>query len=321
MTKQRAEAIKKWLRGLIHKPEPRNVSKLSMSIRVDVDSDEAERKLDALLAKSDRLRDAMNRYGIGEAEMRADVRKNARQKKAMSRRCLVAICDNRSTIFAETAQSLMELGWGSRVQDAKEAHGFAAVDFAWSRSFPRVDSLRDHIVTKALLSPAGYTHILFLDADMVWPSDVLMRMLRHHDQGIVCGLYHLKGNNYAPVAMRDGQVQESGLTVYAHDLDYRLTGPELREQEVVGMGCTLVPLDVFKAIGPRPWFAYEMDDQGWPAVSEDVPFCRKARAAGFKVLLDPTVKCGHVTTNTVTEQWHLSATEGTITALMEAAAR
>jgi hypothetical protein len=237
------------------------------------------------------------------------------------RRCLVAVCHNGPVIFTETAQSLMELGWGDRVQEAKDAHGFAAIDFAWSRSFPRVDALRDHIVAKALIHPAGYTHILFLDADMVWPTDVLLKMLAHHDKGIVSGLYHLKGGDYAPVAMRQGKQDEgSAVTVYTHDRDYRETGAELRPQEVVGMGCALVPIEVFRAIGPRPWFIYEPDNEGWPAVSEDVPFCRKARAAGFSVWLDPMVKCGHVTTNTVTEKWHLAATDGMVSALMQAAA-
>ncbi len=235
-------------------------------------------------------------------------------------RCLVAICHNGPTVFTETVQSLMELGWGNRVQDAKDAHGFEAIDFAWSRSFPRVDSLRDHIVTQALVHPAGYTHVLFLDADMVWPTDVLTKMLRHHDQGIVSGLYHLKAGTYAPVAMGHGtHDEETGVTVYRHDADYRETGVELRPQDVVGMGCALVPLAVFRAIGPRPWFAYEYDNQGWPAVSEDVPFCRKAREAGFAIWLDPTVKCGHVTTKTITEAWHIAASDGMVGALMQAA--
>jgi GT2 family glycosyltransferase len=237
------------------------------------------------------------------------------------RRCLVAICHNGPVIFTETAQSLMELGWGNRVQEAKDAHGFVAIDFTWSRAFPRVDSLRDHVAARALQHPAGYTHILFLDADMVWPTDVLLRMLAHHDKGIVSGLYHLKGGDYAPVAMGDGKTVEGmgDLIVYTHDRDYQETGAELRPQQVVGMGCALVPMAVFRALGQRPWFQYEYDDQGWPAVSEDVPFCRKAREAGFPIWLDPMVKCGHVTTNTVTEKWHRAATEGMVAALMQAA--
>lgn len=235
------------------------------------------------------------------------------------KRCLVAICHNGPVIFAETAQSLMEIGWGNRVQEAKDAHGFAAIDFAWSRAFPRVDALRDHIVAKALFHPAKYTHILFLDADMVWPTDVLHQMLRHYDKGIVSGLYHLKAGDFAPVAMGNGKHDdERGVTVYTHDRDYRETGDDLRPQQVVGMGCALIPLSVFREIGPMPWFAYELDDQGWPAVSEDIPFCRKARQAGYGIYLDPTVKCGHVTTHTVTERWHISAAEGMVRTLMQA---
>jgi GT2 family glycosyltransferase len=235
------------------------------------------------------------------------------------KRCLVAICHNSPVVFTDTAQSLMELGWGNRVEEAKTAHGFVAIDFAWSRSFPRVDSLRDWIVAKALTHPARYTHVLFLDADMVWPTDVLVRMLAHHDKGIVSGLYCLKSGNHAPVAMRGGTVPEgSRTTVYTYDADYRDGDEDFREQEVVGMGCTLIQMNVFRAL-ERPWFEYETDDDGWPRVSEDVPLCRKARAAGFVVGFDRSVKCGHVALKTVTEAWHIAATEGAVAALLQAA--
>jgi GT2 family glycosyltransferase len=235
------------------------------------------------------------------------------------KRCLVAVCHNSPVVLTLTCQSLMEIGWGNRVQDAKDAHGFAAIDFAWSSSFPRVDSLRDSIVFRA---KDRYSHILFLDADMVWPTDVLSKMLAHHDQGIVSGLYHLKAGDYAPVAMGNGVVLEgSSVTNYYHDRDYHETGDSLRAQEVVGMGCTLIPLAVFDAIGPRPWFAYELDDEGWPRVSEDVPFCRKARDAGYAIWLDPSVKCGHVTTQVITESWHKAVTEDFPRMLLEHAAK
>jgi GT2 family glycosyltransferase len=224
------------------------------------------------------------------------------------KRCLVAICHNGPVVLTQTCQSLMELGWGNRVQDAKDAHGFDAIDFHWATGFPRVDSLRDGVAFQAVAR--GYSHLLFLDADMVWPTDVLTSMLTHHDQGIVSGLYHLKAGDYAPVAMRDGfKADGSAVTQYFHDRDYVETPDALRPQQVVGMGCTLVPTAVFEAIGPRPWFAYELDDEGWPRVSEDVPFCRKAREAGFAIWLDPSVKCGHVTTQVITEKWHRAVTQ------------
>jgi len=229
------------------------------------------------------------------------------------KRCLVAICNNWPFVPVDTVKSLMELGWGNRVEQAKRDHEFEAIDFTWVSAFPRVDALRDAAVELAQFDGydrkgrkhTPYTHLLFLDADMVWPTDVLTKMLRHHDKGIVSGLYCIKGGDFAPVALRDGiQPDGSVMTHYYHDRAYRETGKELRPQQVVGMGCTLVPMVVFDRIGPRPWFTYESDDEGWPRVSEDVPFCRKAAEAGFSIWLDPTVKCGHVTTHVITEQWH-----------------
>lgn len=246
------------------------------------------------------------------------------------RRCLVAICHNGPVVFTKTVKSLMEIGWGNRVDEAKKAHGFAAIDFSWQDAFPRVDALRDAAALLALqegqIRPGvykpRYSHLLFLDADMTWPTDVLTKMLRHHDKGIVSGLYCLKGGDFAPVAMRDGFVPEgSKTTQYYHDRDYQETGDELRPQQIVGMGCTLIPTDVFHAIGPRPWFEYEYDDEGWPRVSEDVPFCRKAAAAGYDIWLDPSVKCGHVTQHTITEQWHRAATGGIVPLMLAAVER
>lgn len=209
------------------------------------------------------------------------------------KRCLVAVCHNGPVVYTQTARSLMELGWGSRVEDAKAAHGFDAIDFMWATTFPRVDALRDSVASLAMAE--GHTHVLFLDADMVWPTDVLVRMLAHHDKGIVGGLYVMRHPPFAPVALRDGKAPEgSSVLQYQHARE-SLTETALVPCDVLGMGCTLVPVSAFSAIGPRPWFEYANDDQGWPCVTEDVPFCQKAQAAGYALWLDPTISCGHVT--------------------------
>ena len=206
-------------------------------------------------------------------------------------------------MLTQTTRSLIELGWGDRVQRAKDAHGFAEVSFHWGHSFPRVDALRDAAVD--LARTEGFSHLLFLDADMVWPTDVLVRMLAHHDRGIVGGLYVMRHPPYAPVALRD-KFRAEGSSV---DQFYHAQLTESREDglipvDVLGMGCTLIPLAVFDAIGDRPWFEYKNDDAGWPVVTEDVPFCTKAKAAGFSVWLDPSISCGHVTTQVTDARWH-----------------
>lgn len=215
------------------------------------------------------------------------------------RRCLIAIVHNGPVVCTETAKSLMGLGFGNRVETAKQAHGFVEISFAWYSQFPRVDAMRDSAIAGALRD--GFSHVLFLDADMVWPTDVLVQMLRHHDAGIVGGLYLLKGPPYSPVHL--GQIAETkdGVNHYVYQTEY---GTDLVDVNVLGMGCTLIPLEAVRRMGARPWFLYEDDGEGWPRVSEDVPFCRRAKACGVPVLFDPTVKCGHVTSTVIDERFH-----------------
>ena len=212
------------------------------------------------------------------------------------RRCVIAICHNLPYVLRETTQSLMALGWSNRVKEACETHGFSQIAHAWYFRSPLVSCLRDAAMMDAKTN--GFSHLLFLDADMIFPDDLLVRMLKHHDQGIVSGLYVQKVAPYFPIALRDG-VDRNGVMWYQHDV-----GPfdgTLRRQQVVGMGCTLIPVSVLDAIGPRPWFEYQPDADGWPRVSEDVPFCQKADRAGIGIWLDPTVKCGHCRTEVKTD--------------------
>lgn len=218
----------------------------------------------------------------------------------MTRRCLVAIAHNGPVVFTAATRSLLELGWGNRVQIAKDAHGFEEIVFAWFGGFPRVDAMRDSAMAQALED--GFTHVLFLDADMVFPSNVLERMLRHHDAGIVGGLYCIKEPPFSPVALGKHVKQEgSNVDYFEFETNYDTA---LVDVNVLGMGCTLVPVEVVRRIGARPWFEYKNDDDGWPRVSEDVPFCQKAKAAGFPILFDPTVKCGHIMLQIIDERFH-----------------
>lgn len=199
-------------------------------------------------------------------------------------------------VLRETAQSLMALVSGNRIAKACEAHGFSAIAHAWYSNSPRVDVLRNAAVSDA--KKAGFTHLLFLDVDMIFPDDLLLRILRHHDAGIVGGLYVQKQAPFRPVALRDGE-DRNGVIWYQHDIGP--FGTDLRPQQVLGMGCTLIPMSVFEAIGPAPWFAYQNNEDGFPLVSEDVPFCQRAGAAGIPILLDPTIQCGHLRTEAKTE--------------------
>lgn len=217
---------------------------------------------------------------------------------AGARRCLVVVASNERTIGRHTAESLLTLGWGARVQQAAEAHGFADVQFTWVSRHVRVDDLRNEAVQIA--QAAGATHLLFLDADMTWPPDVLTQMLAHHDQGVVSGLYFLKRPPHYPVAFTHGAVNLQTVAVDYTYADRILGATTLQPAALVGMGCTLIPLALCEAM-PAPWFEYRQNQQGAWTVTEDVAFCQKAAALGCPIWVDPTVKCGHVGADVVTE--------------------
>ena len=222
-----------------------------------------------------------------------------------ARVCLVAVCCNERTVPAQTAESLAALGWGAAVLRACESAGFADVQFQWFKDQPRVDGLREVAALAACRRQAS--HLLFLDADMTWPADVLVKMLAHHNRGIVSGRYHLKAWPHWPVALKDGRWNaREAVTDYYYD-EGAQDGTALRPEELVGLGCALIPTDVFRVL-PRPWFDYRRNAlTGLPTITEDVPFCEAARAHGVPVWLDPTIACGHVANPVITGQTHARA--------------
>jgi endogenous inhibitor of DNA gyrase (YacG/DUF329 family) len=179
-----------------------------------------------------------------------DAVRQAAPAKADGIRVLVAIVHNQPTVSREVAQSFIAMGWGNRVQKAKDAYGIAAIDMAWFTKAPRVDDLRNMALFQAMAD--GFTHVLFLDADMLHPDDLFLRILKYCDRPyVVSGFYTQRQYPFAPIALRDGQLHESGrYSSYRHDDDYREVDADgLRDEEVVGMGCCLIPLAAVRRSG------------------------------------------------------------------------
>jgi GT2 family glycosyltransferase len=56
--------------------------------------------------------------------------------------------------------------------------------------------------------------------------------------------------------------------------------------DATGMHCILIRREVFEKI-ERPYFFYD-------STSEDMNFCKKAIKAGFEILVDTGITCGHL---------------------------
>ncbi|MBI2982279.1 MAG: hypothetical protein HYY44_08345 [Deltaproteobacteria bacterium] len=144
-----------------------------------------------------------------------------------------------------------------------------------------VDRARNYLVEQMLSHPMKATHLFFVDADILLPSDALMRLLEANAP-IVSGLYHKRIPPHEPMAFTQGKkgIEPIGLK-----------GPHLREVEMVGAGCLLIQRKVFEKI-PFPWFESRWSKTGH--LSEDFHFCRKARKAGFEILVDRKVRPLHI---------------------------
>ena len=134
------------------------------------------------------------------------------------------------------------------------------------------------------------SHVLFIDSDMRFPQDMIGRLIKH-DLDIVA-------TNCARRRMPTGPTAQ----LYKENGERELvwTMPEstgLQEVGSVGMGVMLIKREVFEALA-EPWFEtpWRVDKRGY--IGEDVFFCQKAAAAGFKIWIDHDVskEIGHIGT-------------------------
>lgn len=147
---------------------------------------------------------------------------------------------------------------------------------------------RQQLVDEALQTDC--THILWLDSDMKFPTNVLEALLSYDKDIIACN-YSTRVPPHRPVAFKT-----------QHDLDERVfntTGIE--EIFAIGMGCMLVKREVYENMS-RPHFSVTWNEGYTNLVGEDVYFCTKANEAGYTVWLENELsqKIAHVGTRAFT---------------------
>lgn len=120
------------------------------------------------------------------------------------------------------------------------------------------------------------SHIMWLDADMRFPKDTLIRLLGQ-DRPIIAANYATRVAPIIPTAV-GGDRRE----VFVH------TPGELMDVEYCGMGCMLTEVQVFLDIG-KPWFAVGYSEKADDYAGEDVFFCQKARKHGHRIFVDPVL--------------------------------
>ena len=136
-----------------------------------------------------------------------------------------------------------------------------------------------------------FTHLWFMDDDHAFAPDILMKLLRH-DVPIVNPVCLTRTYPFQPVTyLEDGvldldSVPERGLV----PLHAGGTAGMLIRRDVLE-GTRISYTEEGEMIEDR-WFEYGDE-------SEDVVFCRKAKAAGFEIYADLEARLGHITTAVV----------------------
>ena len=199
----------------------------------------------------------------------------------------VAIC---TPIYDRThpayEQSLRHL-WKPSQREGAELEGECA-HLLNIRGF-LIEEARNALTEQALEAEPHATHLLWIDDDMAFPVHALKRLLEH-DVPIVGGLCFNRRPPYHPIVIRrfaDEEARdEEGEPRYG--FCYHYPPDTLFEVDRIGAGFLLVKREVFEKMDKRDWW----NKTG--GLSEDFSFSHRAKALGYKLLVDTGLKIGHV---------------------------
>lgn len=128
-------------------------------------------------------------------------------------------------------------------------------------------------------------YVLMIDSDMTFPADGIDRLLVSMEKMnalIGCGIYF--GTYYPYPSAPMAYDEKDGVQIALDDWS------DVRYITSCGMGFTLIKKELFDLR-----FVFK------PAQGEDHLFCKEARSLSHKIILDPTVKCGHLRTIEINE--------------------
>lgn len=151
------------------------------------------------------------------------------------------------------------------------------VDLVIDTSKP-LDTSRNNCVKKLLGNGADY--IFFMDSDMTFPPDALLKLMKQ-DKDIITGIYCYKSLPHSPVIkiLNEKEKRYARVWEYPRDKLFKVDG--------CGAGCLLVKKSVFENLA-SPWFVWKNE------ITEDFYFCRMATEKGYDIWVDGRIECGHI---------------------------
>lgn len=121
-----------------------------------------------------------------------------------------------------------------------------------------------------------YTHALWIDTDMRFPKDALLRLLSRALPVVGAG-YPSRHVPYLPVVARSFHSDERVFTTRQHE--------GVEEVAAMGFGLLLMTREAIEAV-EQPRFCPGWNQESKQFVHEDTSFCFKAKKAGVPIFLD-----------------------------------
>ena len=146
---------------------------------------------------------------------------------------------------------------------------------------------RTELGEHAVRSKADY--VLWLDSDVVFPNTLMADMMKDMEgRDMVTGICHMRKAPFRPAIWK---TLRQGLTSDENESEEYNDYPEDRIFEVEGCGFAAVMMrtDVLRDVLNR----YKELFAPLPGYGEDVSFCIRARACGYKIHCDPRIQIGH----------------------------
>ena len=196
----------------------------------------------------------------------------------MSKKTLIAV-PSHDMVHAEFTRALMNL-------DKPAGTGFAMI------TNTLIYTSRNLIAQEAVKS--GFDRVLWIDSDMIFPSDTLIRLSADIDEGrdIVSALCFTRRENSVPCIQSDltWEVKPDGWVTTTADIYLDYPRDKVFEVAGCGFGCVMTSAALLKKM---------MDKYGAPfyplmGMGEDTTFCFRARQDGEKIYCDSRVKVGHI---------------------------
>lgn len=137
---------------------------------------------------------------------------------------------------------------------------------------------RNSLVKTAIDAKCDY--IVFIDADMRFPKDTIMRLLKH-DKDIIGVNATTRSEPVKPTA-KNIQIEEDGSCSWLPIYSNVMTG--ISQVDGIGCGVMMIKTDIISKL-EKPYFYFEQLPNE-KILGEDIYFCIKARDAGITTWVD-----------------------------------